>query len=211
MATTKAQRIGIWIIAVFMAVGTIGSFAIIVLANSNSQTDQARVQQLTSEYQSKVAAQKEELSEKYYDTFKQYESRVASFDAVGVNELKTEDLAEGDGETLTADSSFTAYYIGWTPDGKVFDGSIDGDSLKQPFDVTPGQVIQGWSKGVEGMKVGGVREVAIPSDLAYGEQGSGTLIAPNTPIKFVIMVIPTPETISMPQELINYYSKGRLQ
>lgn len=210
MATTKTQRIGIWIIAVFMAVGTIGSFAIIVLSNSNSQTDQARIQQLTTEYQDKVSAQNEELSKKYYDTFKQYESRVAAFDAATVSELKTEDLAAGDGEALTTDSSFTAYYIGWTPDGKVFDGSIDGDSLKQPFTVTPGQVIQGWTQGVVGMKVGGARELSIPSNLAYGEQGSGSIPA-NSPIKFVVMVIPTPEAIPMPQELINYYSTGRVQ
>ena len=56
MATTKAQRIGIWIIAGFMAVGTIGSFAIIVLANSNDQKDQARLTQLTAEYQKKNQA-----------------------------------------------------------------------------------------------------------------------------------------------------------
>ena len=70
MATTKTQRIGIWIIAVFMAVGTIGSFAIIVLANSNSQTDQARVNELTAQYQkatdeykAKVDAQAKQLSD----------------------------------------------------------------------------------------------------------------------------------------------------
>lgn len=210
MATTKTQRVGIWIIAVFMAVGTIGSFAIIVLANSNSQTDQARIQQMTSEYQDKVAAQTKELSDKYYDTFKQYESRAAAFDAASVTELKTEDLAAGDGETLAENSSFTAYYIGWTPDGKVFDGSIDGDSLKQPYTVTPGQVIEGWTKGVVGMKVNGVRELSIPSALAYGEQGSGSIPA-NSPIKFVVMVVPTPEAVAMPQELINYYSTGRVQ
>lgn len=208
MATTKTQRIGIWIIAIFMAIGTIGSFAIIVLANQNSQTETANIQTLTAQYQADVAAQTKELSDKYYDTFAPYQSRVAPFDAASVTELKTEDLAAGDGETLTADSSFTAYYIGWTPDGKVFDSSIDGDSLKAPFEVTPGRVIEGWTKGVVGMKVGGVRELSIPSDLAYGESGSGDSIPPNTPIKFVVMVIPTPEPVQMPQALIDYYTKG---
>lgn len=210
MATSKAQRIGIWIIAAFMAVGTVGSFAIIVLANQNQQTDQARVNELTAQYQADTAAQSEELSEKYFDTLNQYSSRASAFDAASVTELKTEDLSVGGGETLTAESTFTAYYIGWTPDGKVFDSSINGKTLKAPFSVTPGGVIQGWTEGAVGMKVGGVRELTIPSELAYGETGSGETIPPNTPIKFVVLVIPTPEPIEMPQELINYYTNGRL-
>ena len=219
MATTKGQRIGIWIIAVFMAVGTVGSFAIIVLANQNGQRDQARINELTAqyqadsaEYQTKVDAQAKELSGEYYAKFNKYADRPATFDKESVKELKTEDLAAGTGDKLTKDSTFTAYYIGWTPDGKVFDGSISDGSLKAPITAYPGGVIKGWTDGVDGMKVGGVREITIPSDLAYGETGSGDSIPPNTPLKFVVMVVPTPEEIpqpEMPQELVNYY--GRMQ
>lgn len=203
MSATTGQRIGIWIIAVFMLVGTIGSFAIIVLANNNAQQDQQRYDSLLAEYQAEVAAQETELSERYYDEFSQYASRVSAFDAASVTELQTEDLKVGDGEELTADSTFTAYYIGWNPEGTIFDGSLDDGALKAPFTASPGSVIQGWSDGVIGMKVGGVRELTIPSDLAYGETGSGDAIAPNSPIKFVMMVIPTPETVQVPQELFD--------
>jgi len=189
-----------------MAIGTIGSFAIIVLANSNSQSDQARFNELsaqyqkaTEEYQAKGEAQAKELSDQYYPTFSQYESRPSTFDAASVTELKKEDLSQGTGETLTDQSTFTAYYIGWTPDGKVFDGSINDGALKAPITAAPGGVIPGWTQGVAGMKVGGVREITIPSDLAYGETGSGESIPPNTPLKFVVMVIPTPEKIAEPQ------------
>jgi FKBP-type peptidyl-prolyl cis-trans isomerase len=211
MATTKGQRIGIWIIAVFMAIGTIGSFAIIILSNKNSKNDQAHIQALTAQYQSDVAAQTKQLSDQYYSTFQPYASRPAAFDAKSVTTLKTEDLVAGTGDTLTATSSFTAYYLGWTPDGKVFDGSISGDSLKQPFNVTPGSVIKGWTDGVVGMKVGGIRELTIPSDQAYGSTGSGSSIPPNTPIKFVVFVIPTPTEVPVPQELIDYYQKNGAQ
>ncbi len=220
MATTKTQRIGIWIIALFMAVGTVGSFAIIVLANQNSQKDQARINDLTAqyqkasnEYQKKVDAQTKELSDKYYPTFSQFASRPASFDKASVKDLSHEDLVVGTGDEITATSSFTAYYIGWTPDGKVFDGSISNGALKAPLTVTPGAVIEGWTQGAVGMKVGGVRELTIPSDLAYKDKGNGSSIPPNTPLKFVMMIIPTPETIpqpEIPQELLNYYQKGRL-
>ncbi len=210
MSATRGQKIGIWIIAIFMAVGTIGSFVIIILANQNQQSDQAKVNELTTKYQNDVAAQTKELSDKYYPTFSPYASRVSTFDAAGVSELKTEDLAVGDGETLTAESSFTAYYIGWTPDGKIFDQSIEGTGLKAPFTASPGQVIEGWSNGVVGMKVNGVRELTIPADQAYGATGSGAIPA-NTPLKFVMMVIPTPTPVEVPQALINYQSTGRLQ
>lgn len=221
MATTKAQRIGIWVIAAFMAVGTIGSFAIIVLANQNGQKDQAHINELmaqyqkdSADYQAKIEVQTKQLSEQYFPVFNQYATRPAAFSKDGITELKTEDLAAGTGSELTAESSFTAYYLGWTPDGKVFDGSISGDALKAPIAAAPGGVIKGWTDGVKGMKVGGVRELTIPSDLAYGETGSGESIAPNTPLKFVVMVIPTPEEIptpEIPKELMDYYSTGRAQ
>lgn len=218
MSATKTQRIGIWVIAVFMVVGTIGSFLAIILANNNQQTDQARISELSAqyekeykEYQTKSDAQAKDLSAKYFATFNQFATRPAAFDSASVKELKTSDLIVGDGEAITPESTFTAYYIGWNPTGKVFDGSIDGDSLKAPFAVTPGSVIPGWTKGAEGMKVGGVRELTIPSDLAYGETGSGEDIPANTPIKFIVMIIPTPEAITAPAappELIKYYQSG---
>lgn len=211
MATSKAQRIGIWIIAGFMAVGTIGSFAIIVLANSNAQQDQERVKQLTAEYTAATNQQSKELSDKYFAALSEHAGRAVAFDATAVTELTTEDIIVGTGDDITEESSFNAYYIGWRPDGTVFDSSIDGTTLKEPFEVTPGGVIQGWTKGATGMKIGGIRELTIPANLAYGEAGSGELIPANTPLKFVIMIIPAPEPIEMPQELLNYYQTGRLQ
>jgi hypothetical protein len=64
------------------------------------------------------------------------------------------------------------------------------------------------------MKVGGVRELTIPSDKAYGEAGSGDKIPANTPLKFIVMVIPTPEAIkepAVPQELLQYYQQNSAQ
>lgn len=218
MSATKSQRIGIWVIAVFMLVGTVGSFIAIVLANSNQQTDKERAQtayaayQKEAEvYQAKVDAQAVELSKKYFDSFDQFASRPAAFDAAGVTELKTTDLIVGTGDDITAESGFTAYYLGWNPTGKVFDGSIDADKLKAPFSAAPGGVIEGWTKGAAGMKVGGIRELSIPSSLAYGDVAKSEDIPANTPLKFIIMVIPTPKAIPQPipsAELIKYSNQG---
>ena len=215
MAATKAQQIGIWTIAIVMTIGTLGSFAVMILQNSNQGSDKARLTELTTayqtkhtQYQAKVDAQTAALSAKYFSEFNQYATQPAVFDKPSVTELKTEDLKVGDGAEMTATSSFTAYYLGWTPDGKVFDGSIDVDKLKAPIAASPGGVIAGWTEGVVGMKVGGARVLTIPSDKAYGETGSGETIPANTPLKFVIMIIPTPETIPEPQpsaELLKLY------
>lgn len=221
MSATKSQRIGIWVIAIFMLVGTVGSFVAIVLSNGNQQSDQDRAktayaayQKESAVYQAKVSAQATELSKVYFDTFNQFANRPAAFDAASVTELKTNDLVVGTGDAITAESTFTAYYLGWNPTGKVFDGSIEGSALKAPFAVTPGGVIEGWTKGADGMKVGGIRELTIPSSLAYKDQAKGEDIPANTPLKFIVMIIPTPETIPQPQpsaKLIEYYNKGLIQ
>jgi FKBP-type peptidyl-prolyl cis-trans isomerase len=195
MATPKSQRIGIWIIAIVMMVGTLGSFAVIVLANKNSATDQTAQNKALEDYKKQAAEQQkqaDELSAKYYPQFKQYQSSPATFDAGSVGDkVTTNDLQQGDGTEITKDTKYQAYYIGWNPKGKTFDSSFDGDKLKAPIDTSQGTMISGWNTGVTGMKVGGVREVTIPSDLAYGDKGSGDDIPPNTPIKFIIMIIAT--------------------
>lgn len=220
MATKRSQRIAIWVIAVILTLGTLGSFLVMILANDNLQANQQRLEQLMAEYQTEyaayeaeVAAQGDELSKKYYAEFTQYEDRVGSFDAGAVNEVKSVDLKTGSGTVITAESSYSAYYIGWNPEGKVFDSSLQEDDkkLRAPLPVVPGGVIEGWAKGVDGMKVGGIREITIPSELAYGAQGSGELIPPNTPLKFVVMVIPAPKEIVQPQpseELLRLYSNS---
>jgi hypothetical protein len=55
------------------------------------------------------------------------------------------------------------------------------------------------------MKIGGVREITLPSDKAYGEQGSGDSIPPNTPLKFIVMAIPLPEQIPQPEVPASLY------
>ena len=72
--------------------------------------------------------------------------------------------------------------------GKKFDSSLDRG---EPFKFTPGQgrVIQGWEKGVLGMKVGGKRELIIPPELGYGKRGAGAAIPPNSTLKFEISLL----------------------
>lgn len=210
MATTKKQRLGILVILIVTVIGTVGSFAVMVLATKNDAADSAKQQKAVADYQAKVNAQTTELSNKYYPTFSPNASRVATFDPASVTELKTEDLVVGDGEEITGTTVFSAYYIGWNPKGKIFDQSIDGKKLKDPIPISTGldtaSLIDGWKEGLKGMKMGGIRELTIPSEKAYKDQDKGDDIPPNTPLKFIVMAVPTPEPIAIPQEL--YQSSG---
>ena len=184
-----------------------------ILSGQNSAKDQAvlqKYQAAAAEAQKKQEAQTKELSDKYYATFSQYKDLPAAFDAGSVTELSTQDLSVGDGEEVTKDTKLALYYIGWNPSGKVFDQSIDGTSLKAPFDPT--QSIAGFKNGIIGMKIGGVRELTIPAKDAYGETGSGADIPPNTPIKFIVMAIPKPADIPQPEltkEVLDAYQASQ--
>ncbi len=188
-----------------MVIGTFGSFFVMILANQNRvaenkklQETYAKYQKQTEEYQRKIKAQAGELSKKYYPKFKAYAKYPESFKRDSVKKLRTEDLEIGSGKTITKDSKFSVYYIGWNPDGKVFDQSIDKGSLKLPI-VFDKNLITGWKEGVKGMKIGGVRLIEIPSDKAYGEKGAGKDIPPNTPIKFIVMPVDSPNKIDPPK------------
>jgi peptidylprolyl isomerase len=111
-------------------------------------------------------------------------------------ELVTVDLVEGTGEQATAGAVVEAHYVGVDFEtGEEFDASWDRD---RPivFQLGTGQVIQGWDEGIEGMRVGGRRVLTIPPDLAYGDRGSGTSVAPNATIVFVVdlLDVDTPPT-----------------
>lgn len=101
-----------------------------------------------------------------------------------VDELKTVDIKQGDGQVVEEGATVTAHYTGaLAKNGIIFESSRDGG---EPIEFPLSGVIQGWTQGVPGMKVGGVRRLVIPADLAYGEQGSPPAIGPNEPLVFDI-------------------------
>ena len=101
-------------------------------------------------------------------------------------DLVIDDHTVGDGDEATAGKSVTVHYVGvsWST-GEQFDASWD---RMEPFSFGLGQrqVIQGWDDGVQGMKVGGRRQLTIPPHMGYGAQGAGGVIAPNETLVFVV-------------------------
>jgi peptidylprolyl isomerase len=100
--------------------------------------------------------------------------------------LVTKDLEEGSGPAAKAGDEVTVQYVGVNyKTGKEFDASWDrGEPF--PFSLGSGTVIPGWEEGVEGMKVGGRRELIVPPALGYGPAGSPPVIPPNETLVFVV-------------------------
>lgn len=100
--------------------------------------------------------------------------------------LVIEDLVEGDGPEATTGSGVEVHYVGvaWST-GRQFDASWDRQS---PFSFTLGQgrVIEGWDRGVAGMRVGGRRRLTIPPEMGYGAAGAGGVIRGGETLVFVV-------------------------
>ncbi len=104
-------------------------------------------------------------------------------------DLVITDITEGDGAEATAGSTVVAHYVGVAhSSGEEFDASYNrGDPLS--FRLGVGQVISGWDQGIQGMKVGGRRQLVIPAHLAYGDRGAPPVIAPGETLIFVVDLV----------------------
>lgn len=107
-----------------------------------------------------------------------------------VKELEIIDVEIGDGEEVKPGAKITAHYTGaLVKNGVIFQSSFDfGKAITFGLD----QVIQGWTKGVPGMKVGGTRRLVIPAEMAYGAASPASNIPANSDLVFdiVLMAIP---------------------
>jgi len=87
--------------------------------------------------------------------------------------LQYRDIVVGQGEAPVKGQSVKVHYTGKLENGQVFDSSLKGNPLE--FAVGTGQVIPGWDEGILTMRVGGKRQLKIPSKLAYGAEGVGPI------------------------------------
>jgi peptidylprolyl isomerase len=107
-------------------------------------------------------------------------------DAPPPDDLLIEDLVVGDGEEAHPGQRVSVHYVGvaWST-GSQFDASWDrGEEF--PFGLGGGQVIEGWDRGVAGMRVGGRRRLTIPPHLGYGSGGAGNVIKGGETLVFVV-------------------------
>lgn len=116
-------------------------------------------------------------------------------EATPMADLNITDVKIGDGAEATPGQTVSVHYTGWlydenAPDhhGTKFDSSRDrGQAFNFPLGA--GRVIQGWDKGVAGMKIGGQRTLIIPPEMGYGARGAGGVIPPNATLVFDVELL----------------------
>lgn len=114
-------------------------------------------------------------------------------------ELVITDLTEGSGPAAISGDTVYVNYVGvLSKDGTRFDGNFGFEA----FGVTlgTGSVIAGWEQGLVGIKVGGRRQLDIPAELAYGEDGAGEIIKPGDALSFVVDAVAVVPKISRTNE-----------
>lgn len=102
--------------------------------------------------------------------------------------LIIQDLIVGRGAEARRGDDIVVHYVGRLLDGKQFDSSRN---RRDPLDFAlgAGDVIKGMDQGVQGMKVGGMRKLTIPAELAYGEHGCGGVIPPHATLVFDVELL----------------------
>lgn len=223
LKTSVWQRVAIIIIAILLVGSMIFTYLIIVLGGSNSRVDEETLAQIQAEYDSKnqevdeaVAA----LSQKYFDTLLKYKSNVKAYNRANAEAagIETTDLKTGSGRELKeGDYDYYAYYIGWCSDGTVFDSSFDNQdnptALKIPL-INTENTITGWKEGVIGMKLGGVRQISINSDLAYGNTREVCEGEDASPLRYIVLAVDQDDTLEEKYtelQVLNYELSTLLQ
>lgn len=115
-------------------------------------------------------------------------TKLANFTPIpSVAELQSTDITEGTGDEVMPGATITAHYTGaLAVDGTIFQSSHD---IGRPITFGLTQVIAGWTNGVPGMKVGGIRRLEIPATLAYGPSSPSPNIPANSDLVFDIELV----------------------
>ena len=224
LKTSPKQRIIIGLIAVIMIGSMIASYAAIVLNGNNgssassassemSKISEEKAAQVTEEYEKK-SAEFSQATKSDFDKMMAYKSEIKAFNEASANESETvakKELVEGTGEEVKADgSNYLAYYIGYCADESIFDSSLNDPENPTGFakalDPSLG-MIEGWTQGVAGMKIGGIRRITVPEKLAYGDSME-ICGGKNKPLRFIVMAVAKVDPLkSLAAELDQAYLK----
>jgi len=155
-----------------------------VLKGNPYQIDENKATEIANQYRTE---QKKMLAIKNLKKGEEFLAKNAEREGITVTDsgLQYEILNEGDGPTPTSSDKVKTHYHGTLIDGSVFDSSVERG---KPISFPVMGVIKGWQEALQLMPVGSKWRVYIPSKLAYGERGAGT-IGPNSALVFDIELL----------------------
>lgn len=164
--------------------------------DSNS-TEEAResANALAEKYENEEQAEAKKAAKEEAEAEKAAEEEAASLPQPNIpsgpppKKLETKDVKTGSGPAAKAGDEVSVHYVGVLyKGGDVFDANWGED---EPFSFNLGrsEVIKGWDQGVQGMKVGGQRELIIPPALAYGSEGVYPSIPANATLVFLVELL----------------------
>jgi len=161
------------------------------VVKDTSSYDQMTAQAIFGELTSSLSAQESQRAEE--ESMKTMEEGIAFLEENGKRDgvtttesgLQYEVITKGDGPMPTEASTVSVFYEGTLLDGTIFDGNFDSD---EPISFPLGNVIRGWTEGLQLMPVGSTYMFYIPSNLGYGAQGGGP-IAPNSTLIFKVELL----------------------
>ncbi len=102
--------------------------------------------------------------------------------------LLLRDTSQGSGAAASSGDEVVIHYLGFFPDGTLFDSSLERDEPVR-FQLGQGVVIPGWESGIVGMRPGGRRLLVVPPQLAYGRSGIPGHVPPNQVLVFEIRLL----------------------
>lgn len=158
------------------------------MANAEMPLSQEQIQEAYDVIQKEMQKQQEEAAAKAKEVGDQFLAENAKKDGVVVLEsgLQYEVITEGSGAKPTKESTVRTHYHGTFIDGRVFDSSVERG---QPAEFPVGGVIAGWTEALQLMAEGSKWRLFIPSDLAYGAQGSQGAIPPHSALVFEVELL----------------------
>lgn len=159
--------------------------------NELQMSDDERAQALAQFQQQRMAeqqAQAQQAAEANRAEGEQFLAENADKEGVQVTDsgLQYKELESGDGATPGPQDNVTVHYEGKLLDGSVFDSSYQRG---EPVEFRVDQVIEGWQEALQMMSVGDTWMIYLPSDLAYGEAGTGGPIGPNEALTFKVELL----------------------
>lgn len=156
-----------------------------VLSEKELQMSVDEAKKVINDYFNQLQTEKAELNQQAGEEFLRINKEKAGVHTTPSG-LQYEVLKEGTGKKPQATDQVTVHYEGTLINGGVFDSSI---KRGQPATFGLNQVIKGWTEGLQLMSTGAKYRFFIPSDLAYGSQGAGEMIEPNSTLIFDVELL----------------------